>query len=1018
VQTNFAGVKTREEAVLMGCEMFVHRFIVHVVDRQKMFQDKYLFFKYNQQRVDIAGEEEEALPMTQSVFMWGRDFAPTPTYFSSPVKLCQLSCGAIHWIAIAAETGHVYVWGDGESGQLGLGPDVLKVDQPTLVPGLQDRMVSHVVAGRAQSGAISDTGGCAELFTWGWNGGAQHWEPSLVEFEGEIGSVTMVAMGSYNICAVVQHTSSQACSVYCWGKNRHGQLGLGDCVTRRSPKLVKALEKKSIISVAAGDYHTACVTNKGEVYIWGDNSQSQLGLETDRLLQSTPIKVPGIRQATQVSCGGTHTAVITSKGKVFTWGTGRFGRLGHADETKRVLPAEVTLLGEQATIVSCGHSHTLVATTSGNLYAFGDGNKGKLGHGSSMNSLSPVKIDIPAKLILVLCAGSHSSGALVVDDAVKMVCKALSGSFGTKPHEAEKLIEIFRGPLCERLQLLARDQLCRSLGGNSMSLMFNRIERRSFTRKTQLFDITAAPYRLDFNLAGEKCPVYKFVEQTITIFNDSDTKAFFKVNPLAAAARQFDIAANPPSGMLDKFTSVDIEIQLVLVEVCEVSGIFSVDVESGDTGIRHFFTFSLQSEPFVQGREVKFEDIKEGEVLGYGASGFVTKVFWEDRWIAVKQFRLAGLNKSDIDSFCTEMLIACNLDHPNIVKSLGVCTQYPHLSLLLEYIPLGDLRDILTGSEDVTVQLLLKIAYDVAEGMKYLHERKIMHRDLKCDNIMITSLDVGPHVRVNAKVTDFGASKVLHSAQTLSKDVGTVRYMPPEVLSRKCNTGEKIDSYSFGIVLWEMFAKGQLAYSEYQFSWEVADAVCAGVRPEVTPEMQVPVGVERIMRLCWDTNPDARPTFGTILLLLLDECGVHPSLEFLTEDCTYDDSDGEGVSGQDMDNTISILKNAMTCNNAELKMFQAQKEDYLEQIEKLQRKLRTTEANIRKCQDVKDSLTVRVHNYRQKLAARRRSRAISNASLGTPSRIERLASPTRDDLALDTSKAHSTQRMGADRMSM
>lgn len=125
------------------------------------------------------------------------------------------------------------------------------------------------------------------------------------------GSVTLVAMGSYNVCAVLQHSDSQACSLFSWGKNRHGQLGLGDCVTRRTPTLVRALEKRSIISVSAGDYHSACVTNKGDVYIWGDNSQAQLGVETHGQISNFPIKVPGLRNVTQISCGGSHTAAIT-----------------------------------------------------------------------------------------------------------------------------------------------------------------------------------------------------------------------------------------------------------------------------------------------------------------------------------------------------------------------------------------------------------------------------------------------------------------------------------------------------------------------------------------------------------------------------------------------------------------------------------------------------------------------------------------------------------------------------------
>ena len=94
---------------------------------------------------------------------------------------------------------------------------------------------------------------------------------------------------------------------------------------------------------------------------------------------------------------------------------------------------------------------------------------------------------------------------------------------------------------------------------------------------------------------------------------------------------------------------------------------------------RQILYYSLETETFVRCKEINYNDIKEGEVLGSGASGTVSRVNFDGIDVAVKQFRIFGLNKEDCDVFRTEILIASNLDHPNIIKwfVLSSCFPFP-----------------------------------------------------------------------------------------------------------------------------------------------------------------------------------------------------------------------------------------------------------------------------------------------------------------------------------------------------
>ena len=117
-----------------------------------------------------------------------------------------------------------------------------------------------------------------------------------------------------------------------------------------------------------------------------------------------------------ISCGGSHSAVITSSGELFTWGKGRYGRLGHGDSEDQLLPKKVEAVqGYRVINVACGSgdAQTLALTDDECVWSWGDGDYGKLGRGGSDGCKVPMKIDTLASAnISYLACGSQFSVAL------------------------------------------------------------------------------------------------------------------------------------------------------------------------------------------------------------------------------------------------------------------------------------------------------------------------------------------------------------------------------------------------------------------------------------------------------------------------------------------------------------------------------------------------------------------------------------------------------------------------------
>lgn len=260
--------------------------------------------------------------------------------------------------------------------------------------------------------------------------------------------------------------------------------------------------------------------------------------------------------------------------------------------------------------------------------------------------------------------------------------------------------------------------------------------------------------------------------------------------------------------------------------------------------------------------EIPFENITDLQWLGSGAQGavFLGKLNGEE--VAVKKVR--DVKETDIKNLR-------KLNHPNIIPFKGVCTQAPCYCIIMEYCPYGQLYEILRDGKELPPRLILDWSNQIASGMNYLHSHKIIHRDLKSPNVLIGRNDV-------VKISDFGTHRTWNEKSTKMSFAGTVAWMAPEVIRNEL-CSEKVDIWSFGVVLWELLT-GEIPYKEVDSSaiiWGVGRNSLHLPIPSTCPE-----GFKLLMRQCWSSKSRNRPSFRQVLMHL--EIAAHELLNYDPED--------------------------------------------------------------------------------------------------------------------------------------
>jgi hypothetical protein len=181
----------------------------------------------------------------------------------------------------------------------------------------------------------------------------------------------------------------------------------------RKIELNELLSYLKIIDIKSGGCHFIALVESGVVYAWGDNEFGQIGNGSEDEYQMAPIKVNGFNNESvvMISCGKRHSMALTKSGRVYSWGDNRYGQLGigsyeHSNKPKYIKMNDVCIKK-----ISCGRNHSLLLTSDGVVYTFGDKSWGQI-ENKSKYQLKPIKLNHENRFIDVASQYSENISVL------------------------------------------------------------------------------------------------------------------------------------------------------------------------------------------------------------------------------------------------------------------------------------------------------------------------------------------------------------------------------------------------------------------------------------------------------------------------------------------------------------------------------------------------------------------------------------------------------------------------------
>ena len=315
-----------------------------------------------------------------------------------------VSAGEDHSLALKTD-GSLWAWGEGINGQLGLGYGSGS-SKPYRVGWDSWKAVS---AGGDNTFAIKADGG---LWAWGYNyygqlGLGDKSERNVPTRVGAANDWKIVSAGSYHTLAIKADGS-----LWAWGRNSDGELGLGDDNDRNVPTRVGTDSNWAAVSAGLSYSwsHTLALKTDGSLWAWGDNSCGQLGLGTsDYDDHPTPTRVGADNNWKAVSAGGARSLAIKADGSLWAWGRNDGGSLGLGDaNSNRNTPTRVGSDSNWAA-VSAGGSDSLAVKNDGSLWAWGGNYYGELGLGDTTNNRDvPTRVGADSNWAAVSVVGWHT----------------------------------------------------------------------------------------------------------------------------------------------------------------------------------------------------------------------------------------------------------------------------------------------------------------------------------------------------------------------------------------------------------------------------------------------------------------------------------------------------------------------------------------------------------------------------------------------------------------------------------
>jgi alpha-tubulin suppressor-like RCC1 family protein len=339
---------------------------------------------------------------------------PVAVQLPAGVTVTAVASGGKHSLAITS-AGKLLAWGDNFYGQLG---DGTRRDShtPVLVRLPKGTTVTAIAAGGSHSLAVTASGG---VLAWGDNFYGQLGDASTATSQTPVR--VRLPKGTHVVSVAASYNSSMALTaaghVLTWGYNGSGQLGNGFHTASEIPVRVALPKGVRITTLVTGGYDGLALSSAGKLYAWGDGKYGQLG---DGVIGSTDrpvlVRLPRATRIVAIGGGSQHSLALTSAGKVLAWGLGMFGELGNGMTVDSDVPVQVHIpAGDKIVKVSAGGGFSLALTSTGQVLAWGHNEFGQLGNGRTNSTDRPVLVRLPAGLVVTaLPAGPTTRHVLVI----------------------------------------------------------------------------------------------------------------------------------------------------------------------------------------------------------------------------------------------------------------------------------------------------------------------------------------------------------------------------------------------------------------------------------------------------------------------------------------------------------------------------------------------------------------------------------------------------------------------------
>jgi len=316
---------------------------------------------------------------------------------------------------------HLFSWGRNNTGQLGLG-NTTYYSSPKQVGTLNTW--SKISATTNKTSVIKTDG---TLWTWGSGlyGRLGLGNTTYYSSPKQVGALTIWASTSNGTDGWQLAVQTNG-TLWSWGINDNGQLGLGNTTNYSSPKQIGALT--SWLTISAGYKYALAIKTDGSLWSWGSGSYGRLGLG-DVLDRSSPTQVGALTNWLNVATGYANSLAIKTDGTLWVWGGGFSGGLGLGNTTNYSSPKQLGSLTTWSKLSGASYGGTAIKT-DGTMWAWGNGGYGQLGDGSVVNKSSPIQVGALTTWLSVSAGYSNHKAAIKTDGTLWMWGRNNAGQLG------------------------------------------------------------------------------------------------------------------------------------------------------------------------------------------------------------------------------------------------------------------------------------------------------------------------------------------------------------------------------------------------------------------------------------------------------------------------------------------------------------------------------------------------------------------------------------------------------------